>query len=201
MIANADPVQAVVRLRTLGPSGLNPPQIKVIDRLQTLTENEDSPITDLDVDVWGTGMGITQTVDCDPGNTRETVVEFKQWADAHGYALQPAFEWRSADSETEEKHGQIVTPLITPMYSIRCQDSERASVVSLAVTINPFQVRERPRLAAGLRRRAACQPRQSGFRGRRGVFRRCRRSRCAVVFACVSSGISLPVSLLYFSRQ
>ena len=43
------------------------------------------------------------------------MTEFTQWADAHGYTLQPAFEWRSADSETdgERQHGQIVTPLIT----------------------------------------------------------------------------------------
>lgn len=47
----ADSVRAVLRLRTLGPSGLNPPQIEVIDRLQTLTE--DGPITNLDIDVWG----------------------------------------------------------------------------------------------------------------------------------------------------
>lgn len=115
MTANADPVKAVVRLRTIGPSGLNPPQIEVIDRLRTLAEDEDRPITALDVDVWGTGMGITQTADRDPGDTRETVTEFRQWADTHGYALQPAFEWRSADGEIEEEsqHGQIVTPLIT----------------------------------------------------------------------------------------
>ncbi|WP_368085909.1 HTH domain-containing protein [Halalkalicoccus paucihalophilus] len=33
-----NPVRAVVRVRTLGPSGLNPPQIGAIDRLQTLAD-------------------------------------------------------------------------------------------------------------------------------------------------------------------
>ena len=66
-------VRAVVRLRTLGPSGLNPPQIEVIDRLQTLSEDEESPLTDLDVDVWGPSIGITQTADQDPIGMRDTV--------------------------------------------------------------------------------------------------------------------------------
>jgi hypothetical protein len=110
MTMSADSVQAVVRLRTLGPTGLNPPQTEVLDHLQTLTE--DGPIDELDVDVWGTSMGITQTEDRDPVDTRDTVAEYKQWADAHGYTLRPAFEWRSAESEDEE-NGQIVTPLIT----------------------------------------------------------------------------------------
>ena len=115
LTANTEPVRAVLRLRTLGPSGLNPPQVEVVDRLQTLSESENSPITELDVDVWGTSMGITQTADRDREDIRELVTEFTQWADTHGYTLQPAFEWRSADSETdgERQHGQIVTPLIT----------------------------------------------------------------------------------------
>lgn len=111
---SADSVRAVLRVRTLGPSGLNPPQIDIIDRLQTLSE-EDGLLADLDVDVWGTSMGITQTDDRDPVSTRETVAEFIQWADAYGYTLQPGFEWHSADSEDTEngQTGQIVTPLLT----------------------------------------------------------------------------------------
>jgi hypothetical protein len=105
----ADSVQAVLRLRTLGPSGLNPPQTAVIDRLQTLTE--DGPIADLDIDIWGPSMGITQD-DCDPEGARETVAEFKQWADEQGCTLRPAFEWRSAESAADGE-GRIVTPLIT----------------------------------------------------------------------------------------
>ena len=101
LTANAEPLCAVLRLRTLGPSGLNPPQTKVIDRLQTLSEGEDSPVTELDIDVWGTSRGLTQTANRDRGDTRETVVKFIQWADAHGYTLQPAFEWRPADSEAD----------------------------------------------------------------------------------------------------
>lgn len=107
---SADPVRAVLRLRTLGPAGLNPPQTEVLEHLQTLTE--EGPIDELDVDVWGGTMGITQTEERDPVDTRETVAEYKQWADAHGYTLRPAFEWRSAEPEGERK-GRIVTPLIT----------------------------------------------------------------------------------------
>ena len=107
---STDPIQAVVRLRTLGPSGLNPPQIEVIDRLQTLTEN--GPLDDLDVGMWGPSMESTQTEHRDPLDTRETVAEFKRWADAYGYTLQPAFDWHSSGS-TETGDGQIVTPLLT----------------------------------------------------------------------------------------
>lgn len=111
----ADPVRAVLRLRTLGPSGLNPPQTEVIDRLQTLTENEDNSIADLDVDVWGASMGITQTEGYDPEEIRETVAEFKQWADEHDCTLRPAFGCHSAKSEVEGENqsGRLVTPLIT----------------------------------------------------------------------------------------
>lgn len=112
MTMTADSVQAVVRLRTPDPSGLNPLQIEAIDRLQTLSEDEESPLADLDVDVWGPSIGITQTADRDPVGMRDTVAEFIHWADANGYTLRPAFEWRSADSETDGE-SQIVTPLIT----------------------------------------------------------------------------------------
>ena len=106
-----DSIRAIVRLRTLGPSGLNPPQIKVIDHLQTLSEDEDGPIADLDIGMWRPLMGITQIEHRDPADVRETVAEFTQWADVNGYTLRPAFEWRSVDTETGD--GQIVTPLIT----------------------------------------------------------------------------------------
>lgn len=112
LTADSEPVRAVLQLRTLSPSGLNPPQTNVIDCLQTLSEDEDGPVTELDINVWGTSMGITQTADRDPVDARETVAEFRQWAEAHGYTLQPAFEWRSADTETDGE-SQIVTPLIT----------------------------------------------------------------------------------------
>ena len=105
-----DSVRAALRLRTLGPSGLNPPQIKVIDRLQTLTEN--GPIAELDVDVWDAPMDPSETDIRDPEPTRDTITEFKQWADQHGYTLRPAFNWRSAESANNER-GQVITPLIT----------------------------------------------------------------------------------------
>lgn len=112
-----DAVQAVLRLRALGPSGLNPPQTKVIDRLRTLNEDEDGPLTDLEIDMWGASMGPTQTADRDPIGMRDTVAEFIHWADAQGYTLRPAFEWRSADS-TDAGEQQIITPLITlALYS------------------------------------------------------------------------------------
>ena len=110
--ADADSVRVVLRLRTLSPAGLNPPQTEVLDRLRTLTEEKDMPVTELDVDVWGTSMGITQTERRDPAETHETVAEFKQWADKHGYTLQPAFEWRAAESG-EDEETQILPPLIT----------------------------------------------------------------------------------------
>jgi hypothetical protein len=96
----------------MGPSGLNPPQIEVVDRLQTLTA--DGPIADLDIDIWGASMGLTQD-DRDPDDTRETVAEFKQWADEQDCRLGPAFEWHSAASadDGEGQRGRIVTPLIT----------------------------------------------------------------------------------------
>lgn len=114
MTPATSPVRAVVRLRTLSPSGLNPPQTEVIDRLQTLSQEEESPIADLGVDIWGASMGITQTDSRDPGDTRERVAEFAQWADEHDCTLRPAFDWRSADSPTEDHtRQQIITPLIT----------------------------------------------------------------------------------------
>ena len=93
-----DAIRAVLRLRTLGPSGLNPPQIEVIDRLQTLTEDEDGPLNDLDVGMWGPSMESTQIEHRDPVDMRDTVAEFRQWAHVNGYTLRPAFEWRSTDS-------------------------------------------------------------------------------------------------------
>lgn len=62
-----------------------PLQTKIIDHLQTL--GTDRPITELDGDVLGTSIGITQTADRDPVEMSETVAEFKQWADTHGYTL------------------------------------------------------------------------------------------------------------------
>jgi hypothetical protein len=104
-----DSVQVVLRLRTLGPAGLNPPQTEIIDRLQTLSE--EGLIADLDADVWG----VTRTDERDSIDTRETVAEYKQWADEQGYTLRPAFDWDTTEVENDEEEpsGRIVTPLIT----------------------------------------------------------------------------------------
>lgn len=113
MTIATDSRQVVVRLRTLGPSGLNPPQIQVVERLQTLAE--DGSIDELDVNCWGASIGITQTAERDPVGRRDRIPEFKQWADERNYTLRPAFDWRATESaDTEQKpSGEIVTPLIT----------------------------------------------------------------------------------------
>lgn len=116
-----DSLRAVVRLRTLGPSGLNPPQTRVVDRLRTLAEEDDS-IDELDVDVWGASMGITRTDERE--GIHERVREFERWADERDRTLRPAFERRIPESsgqtndegdgtEGKRRDGRIVTPLIT----------------------------------------------------------------------------------------
>jgi hypothetical protein len=123
---NPDAVRTVVRVRTLGPSGLNPPQTEVIDRLQALTE--DGPIAELDVNVWGASMGMTQD-GWDPVDTREQMAEFEQWATEQGYTLRPAFDWRAGESEGdgEAQRREIVTPLIT--LAIYSDDEETLQAV------------------------------------------------------------------------
>lgn len=123
---NPDAVRTVVRVRSLGPSGLNPPQTEVIDRLQALTE--DGPIAELDVDVWGTSMGLTHN-GRDSACTREQVAEFEQWATEQGYTLQPAFDWRAGESEGdgEAQRREILTPLIT--LAIYSDDEETLQAV------------------------------------------------------------------------
>lgn len=122
--AATGPARAVLRLRTLGPSGLNPPQTEVIDRLRTLTE--DDPTVDLDVDVWTSSMGSRWSDDRNQFDGRETVAEFEQWADEQGCTLRPAFDRRSATLYDEEEGGErIVTPLIT----LAVYDGERLRAV------------------------------------------------------------------------
>lgn len=113
MTMTAGSIRAVLWLRTLGPSGLNPPQTEVLDRLRTLAK--DGSIADLDVDVWGAWMGITRTTERGPADARETVAEFRRWAAEQGCTLRPAFDWRPVEPEDgrEGPTGRIVTPLIT----------------------------------------------------------------------------------------
>lgn len=122
---SADPVRAVVRVRTLGPNGLNPPQIEVIDRLQTLADG--GPIDELDIDVWGPSMGSTHD-NRDPAGTRERVAEFEQWATEQGYTLRPAFDWRSGEpvDNEESQRREIVTPLITLAVYTESEDDLQA---------------------------------------------------------------------------
>jgi hypothetical protein len=54
--SDTESVRAVLRLRTQASSGTNDVQTEIIDRLETLSEN--GTITDLDIGVWGTSMGI-----------------------------------------------------------------------------------------------------------------------------------------------
>lgn len=122
--AATGPVRAVLRLRTLGPFELNPPQTEVIDRLRTLTE--DDPRVDLDVDVWQPSMGSAWSDDRDPFDGRETVAEFEQWADEQECTLRPAFDRRSDALDDEEgRGGRIITPLIT----LALYDEERLRAV------------------------------------------------------------------------
>lgn len=107
-------VRAVLRLRTLGPSGLNPPQVEAVEHLRALAEDGDGSIDDLDVDVWGASMGVARTEGRDPGRERESVAEYERWADEHGCTLRPAFDRRSAGS-TDDGTGprdRVVTPLL-----------------------------------------------------------------------------------------
>lgn len=130
----AGSVRAVLRLRTLAPSGLNPPQIEVIDRIQALTEDEDGPIADLDIDVWEASMGITHADTHDPGDVHELITEFEQWADEHGCTLRPAFKRRSADSAVETETEDIDNRedqdlIIPPLLCLAVYDGETIDAV------------------------------------------------------------------------
>jgi hypothetical protein len=102
-------VRVVLRLRTLVPQGISPIQSDVIDRLQTL--GDEGSISELDVDVWGSSMGINVPADRDPIRTRETVAEFEQWADRQDCTLRPAFDRRSTES-TDSNEDTLILPLL-----------------------------------------------------------------------------------------
>lgn len=128
------PFRAVLRVRTLGPSGLNPPQIEVIDRLETLSEGEDGPIDEFDVDVWGASMGITQSDARALGNIHERITEFEQWADEHGCTLGPAFKRRgttsAAATEPEtESNDTREEGIIPPLLCLAVYDGETIAAV------------------------------------------------------------------------
>ncbi len=119
-------VRAVLRLRTQAPHGLNETQADVIDRLQVLSEN--GTITELDVDVWGSTMGINQPAGLDPTGVQETVSEFEQWADEHDCTLQPAFERRNTESMADEE-GRRRETLVLPILCLGVYDGERLEAV------------------------------------------------------------------------
>lgn len=108
---STESLQAVARLRTMGPSGLNPPQMQVVERLEAIDDSRNHPLGDLDIDVWGGSMGITRTDEHEPGETDELVTEFRQWANDQDCTLRPAFDWQSGEEVREGE--RVATPLIT----------------------------------------------------------------------------------------
>jgi hypothetical protein len=107
MSPNADPVHAVLWLRTLAPYGVGEIQAEVVDRLERL--EADGRIDDLDVDVWGKSTELVRTADRDSGDVRETVAEFERWASENDRTLRPAFGRHGVDADGD---GRVVLPLL-----------------------------------------------------------------------------------------
>lgn len=130
------PVRAVLRVRTLGPSGLNPPQIEVINRLETLAESEGAPIAELDVDVWDASMGLTQSDASDLEEFHHRISEFEQWAVENDCTLGPAFKRRGTNSaaatetktetETTDTQEEVIIP---PLLCLAVYDGETIAAV------------------------------------------------------------------------
>ncbi|WP_148258262.1 HTH domain-containing protein [Halalkalicoccus jeotgali] len=81
--------RAVLRLRTLVPRGISPIQSDVIDQLQEC--KTEGTIADLDIDTWGSSMGMSISNDRDSTDTRKLLSEFEQWEETHNCTLNPAF--------------------------------------------------------------------------------------------------------------
>lgn len=126
MTAHSEPVRAVLRLRSQAPSGVNGTQTEIIDRLDTLFET--GRIAAFDIDVWGTSMGINVPEGRDPGDVRETVAEFEQWAADHDCTLRPAFDRRSTGliGDDEESQGES---LVLPVLCLAVYDGETIEAV------------------------------------------------------------------------
>lgn len=108
-------LRTVLRLRTLVPTGINPVQRDVIDQLQQLQNK--GVITELDIDIWGSSMGMTFSGNRDPTGTRQLISEFERWADEHDCTLRPAFAQSGAKSsnsgdEIERQTEYAVLPLL-----------------------------------------------------------------------------------------
>ncbi|MDL5360641.1 HTH domain-containing protein [Halalkalicoccus sp. NIPERK01] len=111
-------LEAVLRLRTLAPYGIDRTQKEIIDRLRDLVK--DGPLTDLDVDAWG--ASVRATGGNDVAAVRETVDEFARWAGRNDCSLTPAFEWRATDSflDEESERGSVV--VVLPLLCLAVYD-------------------------------------------------------------------------------
>lgn len=126
MNSHSEPVRAVLRLRAQAPYGVNGTQTEIIDRLDTLFET--GRITEFDIDVWGTSMGINVPEGRDPGGVRETVAEFEQWAADHDCTLRPAFNRRRTGliGDGEENRSES---LVLPVLCLAVYDGETIKAV------------------------------------------------------------------------
>lgn len=115
----SDSSRVVLRLRTLVPNGISSVQSDVIDQLQEL--EQEGIVADLDIDVWGSSMGINISRDRDPTGTRKLLSEFERWADEHGCTLRPAFGCSNAnstaDGDTEQGEYTRLPLLCLAIYS------------------------------------------------------------------------------------
>lgn len=109
----ADSPRVVLRLRTLVPSGISPVQSEIIDQLQKL--EAEGIVTELDIDVWGSSMGINAPHDNDPIGTQQLLSEFERWADEHDCTLRPAFGRSNVNSTADgatENGEYTILPLL-----------------------------------------------------------------------------------------
>ncbi|WP_122091431.1 HTH domain-containing protein [Halalkalicoccus subterraneus] len=105
--------RAVVRLRTLVPKGISPVQSDVIDQLQEF--KTEGIIADLDIDTWGSSMGMSISNDRDPTETQKLLSEFEQWEETHNCTLGPAFgrsDTKSSDDGNTENGTYTTLPLL-----------------------------------------------------------------------------------------
>lgn len=118
LIMTADSPHAVLRLRTLVPSGISPVQSEVINQLQKLEAK--GIVAELDIDVWGLSMGINVPRDNNPTGTQQLLSEFERWADEHDCTLRPAFSRSNAkstaDDATEHDEYTILPLLCLAIY-------------------------------------------------------------------------------------
>ncbi|KYH24106.1 hypothetical protein HAPAU_37490 [Halalkalicoccus paucihalophilus] len=105
--------RAVLRLRTLVPRGISSIQSDVIDQLQEF--KTEGIIAGLDIDTWGSSMGMSISNDRDSTGTRKLLSEFEQWEEAHNCTLSPAFgrsDTNSSDDGNTEDGTYTILPLL-----------------------------------------------------------------------------------------